>query len=115
MDIWQGDLYDMIYRSPIAVDAMLESSAGVTASIRVCDETKGTAIAGGPGQAESVRPTCRVRANEILANGIAFADLPDSSVTFNGQTWRVKATQIQPSPAGESAGEIMLILLNDGG
>lgn len=112
-DIWQ-QMFDGIYLSPIAVDAAFTSAGGASVTLRACDETKGTPISGGPGQAESVRPTCRIRAAELAAAGITMADLPDSNIVLNGTTWRVKASRIMPSPMGEAAGEIMLILLNDG-
>lgn len=114
-DIWQTSLYDPLYQSPIAVNAEFESASGTTAVMRITDETKGTPISGGPGVVETVRPTCRVRAAELVAKGITASDLPDSTITFNGRTWRVKASRMVPSPMGEDAGEVMLILLNDGG
>lgn len=112
-DIWQNMLFDNIYRSPIAVNAQFTAASGGAATLRVTDETKGLAVLGGPGQAESVRPVCRVRASELAANNIALADLPDSSILINGQSWTVKATRKAPSPTGEDGGEIMLILLSE--
>ena len=109
---WQA-MYDNIYSSFISSDASLSSSSGKTINVRVTDETKGTVIPGGPGQVETIRPTCRVRAADLVAAAIDVADLPDSNITFNGQTWTVKATQMRPSPEGELAGEVMLILMSE--
>ena len=105
---WQT-MYDNIYDSFIATDAVLASSSGKTINVRITDETKGMVIPGGPGQVETIRPTCRVRASEIA--GIDVGDLPDGTVSFNGQTWIIKATQMRPSPEGELAGEVMMILM----
>jgi len=106
---WQA-MYDNIYSSFIATDAVL-SSSGKTINVRATDETKGTVIPGGPGQVETIRPTCRVRMSELA--GIDVGDLPDGSLTMNGQSWIIKATQMRPSPEGELAGEVMLILMSE--
>jgi hypothetical protein len=105
---WQS-MYNSIYDSFIATDANLTSSSGKSINVRVTDETKGTVIPGGPGHVETISPTCRVRGSEIV--GINVADLPDGTVTLNGQTWVIKATQMRPSPEGELAGEVMMILM----
>jgi hypothetical protein len=105
---WQT-MYDNIYDSFIATDAILASSSGKILNVRVTDETKGAVIPGSPGQVETIRPTCRVRSSEIA--GIDMGDLPDGTIAFNGQTWIIKATQMRPSPEGELAGEVMLILM----
>jgi hypothetical protein len=107
---WQT-MYDNIYDSFIATDAMLVSSSGKTIKVRATDETKGTVIPGAPGQVETVRPTCRVRLSELDVAGIDVGDLPDGSISFNNQSWIIKATQMRPSPEGELAGEIMMILM----
>jgi hypothetical protein len=109
---WQA-MYDNIYDSFIATDASLSSSSGKTVNVRVTDETKGTVIPGGPGQVETIRPTCRVRALDLVSASIDVADLPDGGITLNGQSWIIKATQMRPSPEGELAGEVMLILMSE--
>jgi hypothetical protein len=63
---------------------------------------------------ESIRPVARVRTAELVANGIEMADLPNSQISFNGASWRIKAYRQMPAPTGEMTGETMLILLSEG-
>lgn len=109
---YQALLYNPIYNT-LAVAATLVTATGVTASVKVKDETKGVAVADKT-LIETVKPGCFVRAAELASNGIARADLTDGSITFNGSSWRIKATQPKPSPNGEADGEYLLILLSEG-
>lgn len=111
---FQGLLYNPIYNSFLCSDATLFSDAGTTASVRVFDATTGIPIPDARTQIETVRPVCFVRAAELASKNIELADLPESLITFNGNTWRIKANRAIPSPSGEADGEIMLILLSEG-
>lgn len=108
---FQGLLYNPIYNSFLCSDATFLSTG---ATLRVFDATTGLPIPDARTQIETVRPVCFVRAAELASKNIALADLPESLITFNGNTWRIKANRPVPSPAGEADGEIMLILLSEG-
>jgi hypothetical protein len=43
-----------------------------------------------------------------------MGDLPNSLISFNGASWRIKAYRQMPAPTGEMTGETMLILLSEG-
>ncbi len=108
---WQANLYDPVYNSPIGVSASIASSGGQSGSIRAIDKTTGISIPDARTQIDTVRPVALVRARELEALGIAVADLPEGTLTINGQTWRIKSYRPASSPEGEADGEIMLILL----
>ncbi len=108
---WQANLYDPVYNSPIGVPASIASSGGQSGSIRAIDETAGILLPDARTQIDTIRPVAKVRARELEALGITVADLPEGTLTLNGQTWRIKSYQPRPSPEGEGDGEIMLILL----
>lgn len=107
---YQSVLYDPIYQA-LGVSATLVSAGGASASVTVIDGTSGIVTSDKLG-VETVRPIAYVRTKELSDNSISAEDLPDSELTFNGSTWRVKASRPRPSPTGE--GETMLILLSEG-
>lgn len=111
---FQNLLYNPLYESMICSDATLFSAAGLNVSLRVFDATTGLPIPDARTQVETVRPVCFVRTAELTQKNVAIADLPESLITFNGNTWRIKANRAVPSPAGEADGEVMLILLSEG-
>lgn len=112
---FQDLLYSPIYNSFLCSDATFRPPiGGTTKSLRVFDATTGIPIPDTRTQIETVRPVCFVRAAELTQKSIALADLPESLITFNGNTWRIKANRAIPSPSGEADGEIMLILLSEG-
>ncbi len=93
---------------------MLDNSAGTVANITARDFTEGVLIEDtGRGiiGAQTVRPVARVRASELTANSISFDELDAASIAFNGHTWRIESHRSMPSPGGELAGEVMLILI----
>jgi|HubBroStandDraft_5_1064220.scaffolds.fasta_scaffold768054_1 hypothetical protein len=109
-------LYDPVYVA-LGVPAVLtlNDSAGTTANITVIDATSGIASdERGPGGAfglQTIRPVAYVRATELNTNAITPYELEDASIVFNANTWRIESHQPKPSPGGEAAGEIMLILI----
>lgn len=109
---YQAVLYDPIYNS-LGVLATLTSSGGVTATVRVLDKTAGVAI-DDPVKIETIVPAAKVRVVELTENDIALTDLPQGQITFNGSTWRIKSYKPMPSPNGESDGQALLILLDEG-
>lgn len=112
---FQDLLYNPIYNSFLCSDASFRASTGGAAkSLRIFDGTTGVSVADARTQIETVRPVCFVRAVELAQKNIVVDDLPESLITFNGNTWRIKANRVVASPAGEADGEIMLILLSEG-
>ena len=109
---WQGDHYDPIY-SVLGVEATLTSAGGASGTVTAIDKTVGVAIPDARTQIDTIRPVARVRARELEAGGVAVSDLPEGSITLNGQTWRIKSYRMRPAPTGESDGEVDLILLNE--
>jgi hypothetical protein len=105
-------MYQPVYAA-LGVNAILVSAGGATVSLSVIDGTSGIVLTDKVG-VETVRPIAYVRNTELASNGISSSDLPDSELTLNGSTWRVKASRPRPSPNGESDGETMLILLSEG-
>ena len=109
---YQALLYSPIYVS-LGVTAELVTSAGTSATVTVLDKTTGIDV-GTDTIVETIKPACIVRAAELSDNDITRTDLPEGQITFNGNTWRIKSTQPKPSPNGESDGEYILFLLNEG-
>ncbi len=59
----------------------------------------------------SVRAAADVRVSELTSHNIRREDdLDQAAITFNGMTWTIVATIPRPTPDGEGAGEIRLIL-----
>lgn len=104
----QGLLYTPVY------DTWGVPATGLGSTVTVLDRTAGISIPDSRTQIETVRPVALVRAAELAAAGISVDDLVDNQITFNGQTWRIKAYRPVPSPEGETAGEVMLMLLSEG-
>jgi hypothetical protein len=104
-------LFNPVYDA-VSVPATLVTAASAFA-VAVIDKTAGVALSDRM-NVESIRPIVRVRTAELAANGIDVGDLPNSEITFNGATWRIKAYRQMPAPTGEMTGETMLILLSEG-
>lgn len=92
---------DQIYRTQIATDATLQ---GVAKTVRVIDKSDGmdaptprTKL-----KVPTVRPAVTIRDKEVHALGLTVANLVGKSITFNGKTWWVHATEPRPRPDGAS-------------
>lgn len=101
-------LYDPIYNA-LGVDGLLD---GIT-PLRIFDKTDGFEIPDRNG-IQTVRPVAFVRTAELELRNIDIGNLPETLLTFNNNTWRIKATRQVPSPNGENDGQTMLILLSEG-
>ena len=108
---YQALLFNPIYYD-LAVPATLTTTWGSSLSVSVIDHTAGVTLTDRM-SVESIRPVVRVRGTELTQNAIQVADLPNSQITVNGQSWRIKATRTMPAPTGELVGEVMLILLSE--
>jgi hypothetical protein len=50
---------------------------------------------------------------ELTEKGVLLADLDEGSIALNGKPWRIKTHLLKPSPEGELAGEVYLILIEE--
>jgi hypothetical protein len=107
--------YDPLYDA-FGVNATLtlaENNVAYT-GLKVIDKTIGMDFTiGGDVSMMSTKPACVVRVAELTANGIALNKLGGSRIVFNNKTWRIENRSPRPSPAGEMAGEVSLILIED--
>lgn len=110
---WAGH-YSAIYNA-LGVDAVITiAETNAQEDLRVIDKTAGVQIAeGGDLSVTTIVPACAVRVTELTAKGIDLGKLRGSRLTMNGAAWRVESRQMKPSPAGEMAGEVYLILIED--
>lgn len=99
--------YDRIY-GRLGVAAVLETPQAIL-ELTVIDKTAGVETGDGV-SVSTVRPAAAVRMNELSVLGVAREHLIGAAISFNGGEWEVKSTAPRPSPAGESAGELYLIL-----
>lgn len=109
----QALLYNPIYKH-FGVDAVLQPGDGdaETVTVRVIDETNGIMLsAGGRVQVGTMHAACSVRAAELTANELTPAQCDGGTITFNGQSWNIKAVRPIPALEGESAGEYWFVLL----
>lgn len=105
-------LYDPIYLGT-GVDAELDL-LGETDSyeIRVIDKTSGVEVQEAGAMVPTLRPVAYVRATELAARGVDPKDLDGGTLTMNGRSWRIEATQERPVPYGGAAkGEYGMILI----
>lgn len=104
-------LYDPIWNSALGTDATLLIAEGYpTISLRILDKTHGTMIdEGGVGILTS-RAVAAVRAAELVEKNVQQKDLNGAFLTFNGRTWKVVGKYPRPSPQGEDAGQVWLVL-----
>lgn len=119
MSVWDVH-YGALYRSPIAVDAVLTVACGeVPIALRVIDKTAGSSSSFGNGanrnglnfsqvDVMTILPAAMVRATDLV--DVDPANLRDAEITFSGKTWRVMDHEPVPAPTGEGNGEIRLIL-----
>jgi hypothetical protein len=100
-------LLDPIY-DELGVEASLEAAGTVT--LTVLDKTEGVILESpnGPLQMATAKPAACVRMSELETNEILREDLKGAAITFNGNTWKIVATQPKPVPSG--VGELYLIL-----
>jgi hypothetical protein len=107
---WQAELLDPIY-AELGVEAALKSAPGEPiATITALDLTAGIVLDLGGISMGAITPAAAVRVAELAEHGIDAAALKDGTITLNGATWKIKAPHPKPSPAGEAAGEVYLLL-----
>lgn len=102
-----GLLLDPIYDA-LGVCATLYASSTVT--LTVLDKTEGVLLESPNSRLQigTSKPAACVRLSELACNNIGREDLKDATIHFNGNDWKIVATQAKPLPSG--AGELYLIL-----
>ena len=108
-------LYSPVYAT-LGVPAQLtlaEGEPGIL--VTAIDKTSGIEVAGGGAfDVLTIKPAAAIRVHELATLGVALADLDESTLSLNGQLWRVRSHMLKPSPRGEAEGEVFLILSDEG-
>ncbi len=107
MDAWSDSLLGPCY-DEFASPAVLTLVAGAF-DVPAIDDTKGVALAG-PLGIETLTPVARVRAVDLAGLGVTVAQLDDQALALNGKSWKIIAHRMDPSPLGDTDGEVILIL-----
>lgn len=111
-----GTLFDPIYLT-LGVQAIVTPGATQTpVEMTAMDQTAGIIVTEGKLGIQAIKPACSLRGRELTANGIAPADLKDGTITLwpdtpDERVWRIENYSVKPSPNGEMAGEVQLILI----
>lgn len=109
---YQNLLYDPIY-GVIGVPAVLRMGSSLgNVDVTAIDKTVGVVVSQGV-DLQTDSPAATIRAAELIAAGIGLENLDGRTLTLNGVDWRISSHHLNPSPRGESDGEVYLIL--DGG
>ncbi|HMF50555.1 MAG TPA: hypothetical protein VK603_18015 [Candidatus Saccharimonadales bacterium] len=109
-------LFDPIYLA-LGVQAIVTPGATSTpVEMLAMDQTAGIIVTEGKLGIQAIKPACSLRARELTANNLQPSDLKDGTITLwpdtaDEQTWRIENYSIKPSPTGNLAGEVQLILI----
>jgi hypothetical protein len=122
MSIWSAAL-DALYRSDLAVHALLQPGSGSseTVVVRAMDLSAGVAVGDASEvKAQSLLPAAVVRMTELTAKGLTRDDVGEGTITMpvdehggllpHSVTFAIAATQPKPSPEGEAKGELYIFL-----
>lgn len=98
---------DAIY-TVLGVEATLSL---MTETITAIDKTSGIELSpGGEGLLQTLAPAAAIRVADLTANGLVADDLVGETITLNSVSWKIINHQSKPTPRGEAAGELYLIL-----
>lgn len=111
-----GALYDPIYLAMGVQAELVPGGTGVPVEVLVMDQTAGVIVTEGKSGLQAIKPACSVRGRELTANNIELPDLKDGTIrmwpdTVDEKTWRIETYSVKPSPSGNLAGEVQLILI----
>lgn len=111
-----GALYDPIYIAMSSSAELTPGGTGVPVTISVMDQTKGIMIMSAKTGIQTIRPACCIRGRELVSNNIELADLKGGTIrmwpdTADEKEWRIEDYSVMPSPSGNLAGEVQLILI----
>ena len=109
---WASVLYAPIYAALAVPAELLPAGAADPITVRVIDKTAGTDV-GDSIDIQTIRPAADIRASEVLAAGFTPGDLDGGTLTIDGRAWRIDSHFPRPGPAGETGGEIRMILLDE--
>lgn len=79
---------------------------GDTILVTAIDKTSGVAV----DHLETVLPAAAVRYGELVEKGVEAKELVGAIVMMNDVAWECNNYKMRPSPAGELAGEVYLLL-----
>lgn len=102
-------MLDAKYRR-LATACVLTLSSDPPQTVRAIDITSGHVVAGAQIETATIAPAAAVRMSELAQKSIAVATLQDGQILMNGKTWRIMSHELRPTPEGEAAGEVYLIL-----
>lgn len=104
-------LFAPIYATFGVMAELTLGSGAVFDDLTVLDCTKGQRLPLMPAlDVETLGPVAYLLAGELDDRGIADSEVDDSTLAFNGKTWRIDAHRPMPSWNGELDGQIMLLL-----
>lgn len=108
MTVWT-DALDAIYATDIAVDGVFSISSE---SVRVIDKTAGVDLMPlGQAKVPTIVPAVCVQRRALTSLGVTnLAALINTTVAFNGSTWKIVNHAYRVQPGGEQDGEVLLIL-----
>ena len=69
-------------------------------------------VSGDP-EVQTIQPAAAIRVSELTAAGITVAEIASGTIEMSGAVWRILSPLPRPSPAGESDGELWLILVEN--
>jgi len=111
-------LFDPIYQTMGVPARLTPQSTGVGVDVTVLDDTSGAVVISGSLGIQTIKPAASIRGTELVANDLLPKDLagPLARLTLRpgdpGEvTWRIESYALKPSPSGEMAGEIQLVLI----
>ena len=105
--------YSATLFDPVYAELGVPATMGGT-EITVIDNTRAKPLpmsnATGVAEVRSMGPSAYARVYELLAKGVARNTWMDAAVAFSGHGWTVRSYELRGSPAGEDAGEVLLLL-----
>lgn len=107
---YAATLYGPVFRV-LGVIAQLDVSSAGPVDIRVLDKTRGVPVQDSENAAvQRIVPAAVMRATDLVALGIAPADLDGGSLAMNSGTWEIMSHALVPAPTGEEEGEVWAYL-----
>lgn len=114
---WQTLLLDPLYET-LGTDAVIRSVYFDSFPVRAIDKSSGVAVSGSSPDSQhpsvqTLLPAAVIMMKSIIDLGINASDIEGGTIEMNGKMWSIKASQPKPSPDGEDAGELYLMLMEE--
>lgn len=107
---YAATLYGPVF-TILGVVAQLDVSSAGPVDILVLDKTAGVPVAdAGDATVQRIVPAVAIRATDLVALGIAPADLDGGAIFMNGRSWEILNHALVPAPTGEEQGEVWAYL-----